>query len=148
MAKLELQFPFVLREALVVAQVLAGYIWQNLAGERREPSGSTALPVPMTARLKTSYPEPEKSVRYFEKFGSTTAYFHFDGGIAVTVTLTSWTSIFGEHWAINSVRARFYAFHEGFGRDNAKTEKIWAGEELDKLAELWGNDPHRWQDQS
>lgn len=133
MATTTFQMPFVVREALVVAQATAAHI-----------SGSTVASAPMTVRLKTDH--PEETPEYHEKYGVTQAYFHFGGGMAVTVTMTSWLSAYGEHWAVNAVRARFYEKRNGRQRPSSeKTEKIWEGTELDQLAELWGNSPYRWQ---
>ena len=142
--KFNVRFPFVVREALVVAQTTARKIWRECECTGQGDC-SSAPPAPMTIRIiKINHPEEEPE--YHKKYGVATVYFHFEVGMAVTVKLISWLSGFGEHWGVESVRARFYAIREGRGRDRDKTEKSWTGEELDQLAKLWGNRPYRWKD--
>ena len=139
-SKFEIGLPFVVQEAMLVAQVIAKYTWEKLANPdyTPEPSTSVALAVPRTISVRT------EDLDYTTERGTprkSKAYFHFGGGMAVVVNLTSWLTGYGEHWEVVSVKARFYVSHEGRGREEQKTEKIWSGEELQALASLWGSSP-------
>ncbi len=148
--KIERQVPFVEQESLRIAQVVAAYTWANLVYEKKEeaptPSrGVTPLPVPMTIRIKADdHPSPDNYPEHGDDYRNATAYFHFGGGMAVIVSLVSYTSGYGEHWNVKKVEARFYRNPTGCETEtDKKTKKIWeGGKELGLISNYWGQNPN------
>lgn len=145
--KTKFQVPFFLQQALRVAQATAAksFALAYPDGDSQGAGESIALPVPMTVNTKTEC--PESPVQGRQAYGTAKVYAHFGGGMSVTVWLTCEMSSFGEYWAVNMVEAKYYVCREGRRMDEFKTITAWKGEELDRLAESWGNNPRRWHDQ-
>lgn len=135
MASKSFQIPFFVRESMVVAQAVAMHV-----------TGAKFTFPPMTVKATSKATVSSEEMVLKEKYAEASVYFHFGGGVAVTVEMFSSYSEYGEHWGVTSVKARWYDEESSRQRVKTKAEKIWTGEEFDELAAIWGNSPSRWVD--
>lgn len=156
MAQFNVQIPYVVREALPVAQTVAKYVYTkfSLIGPDREkfPAWADEWEQERQREIEKGqgipYAPMNISLKYDEKREDpvlphcATVRIFFAGGLDLRIHFIGGDdNSYGEYWYVEKIHVRYFVCEVGRGNRPTKDRAEWKGKDLTKISQLWGNSP-------